>query len=184
MARRRKYKSKFFFKRLYRSAGTTQINGGTDVVIKAISVSPTGAENMTNTLNQASSVSNSTDPILIKSYHLRVNSNFNGVVYQCVGDNDDYTSGDMFDWDPQDPDFMAMFKRHKLISGGNSHGSAAPDLVVADDWHVNTLSYNGLIKLRTPAKPDGQTILWGIHNLTNDVRTFYADLIVKYCQLT
>jgi len=39
------------------------------------------------------------------------------------------------------------------------------------------------LKLRTPAKPDGQTILWAVKNLTSNTRNFYADLIVKYCQL-
>lgn len=172
--------AKLFFKRLYRFQ-TTTIAPQTSVLIKAIRCSPTGANDLTDTVNQAGQTSNSTNPVLIKSYRLEIATNFCGVVYQTIGDNDDFASGDMYDWAPADPDFMSMMKRHKLVAGGDLAGGTAPDA-----WFRTTLSYKGRpLKLRTPARPDGQTIVWAVENAhASDTRQFYANLTVKYVQLT
>lgn len=193
--RRRKKGSKYFFKRMYRYSTNASLAGNTNHLIKAISVSPdftssSGAtgDNLTDPTWQASQTSRSRYPVLISSYKLEIATNFNGVVFQCVGDNDDYSDGTMYTWDQTNPDFLACFKKYRMVTGGDSSGAGAPaqgqaDLVVTDNWHKTTLWYKGLIKLRTPANPDGQTITWAIKNMTPEVRQYYAQLTVKYCQL-
>ena len=137
---------------------------------------------------QASQTSSSQYPVLISSYKLEIATNFNGVVFQCIGDNDDFSDATMYTWDQTSADFLSCFKRYRMVTGGDSSGAGAPadgqaDLIVADNWHKTTLSYKGLIKLRTPASPDGQCITWAIKNMTPEVRQYYAQLTVKYCQL-
>ena len=168
MAKRRK--SKYFFKKLTRVQNAS-IVGNTSVLIKSIKVSPSG----TDTIFQIDNSQNSTSkyPVLIKAYRMTIATNFVGMVFQSIGDNDDFTSGDMYDWAANDPDFNAMLKRQRLTAGGDSTGVGAAEppssgLTAADNWHRTSLSHRGKwIKLRTPGSPDGQTICWGIHNLTS-----------------